>query len=33
LWFLDDDDWMKMKIDLTDFTLKAMTFSVRLTKR
>jgi hypothetical protein len=25
LWFLDDDDRMKMTIDLTEFMLKAMT--------
>jgi hypothetical protein len=32
LWFLDDD-WMKMTIDLTEFSLKSMTLDARLTKR
>jgi hypothetical protein len=33
LRFLDDDDWMKMMIGLTEFALKAMTFGACLTKR
>jgi hypothetical protein len=33
LRFLDDDDWMKMVIDLTEFTLKAMTLDARPPKR
>jgi hypothetical protein len=33
LRFLDDDDQMKMMIDLTEFTLKAMTLGTHPTKR
>jgi hypothetical protein len=31
--FLDDDDQIKMMIDLTKFTLKSTTLGARLTKR
>jgi hypothetical protein len=33
LRFLDDDDQMKMMIDMIEFALKAMTLGVRPTKR
>jgi hypothetical protein len=32
MWFLDDDDRMKMTTGLTKFTLKATTLRVRSTK-
>jgi hypothetical protein len=31
--FLDDDNWIKTTIGLTDFVLKAMTLGAGLTKR